>query len=120
MQLFRQASELAFAQARVKLSMTSIPSLNNWQAERAIPVVGYLLHWRRGIVFYMRVEQFGENSFACVRQFLRSGATDRRLSPLFPGSHACRVVLAERSLIHPRIQVRSAKPSLKFQMLQEH
>ena len=51
-QLFRQVSELAFAQARVKLFMISIPSLNNWQAERAIPDVGYLLYWRNAALSF--------------------------------------------------------------------
>lgn len=37
-QLLRTVSEQAFAQARAKLSLTAIPSLNDWLVARAEPV----------------------------------------------------------------------------------
>ena len=44
-QLARQVSEQAFAQARVKLASTAIPSLNDWLIARA-ESEGYLNRWR--------------------------------------------------------------------------
>jgi hypothetical protein len=43
-QLARQVTEQAFAQARVKLASTAIPSLNDWLIARA-ETDGYLTRW---------------------------------------------------------------------------
>ncbi|MDQ1834142.1 hypothetical protein [Massilia scottii] len=44
-ELLRMVSEQAFAQARAKLSLTAIPSLNDWLVERA-EQHGFVPRWR--------------------------------------------------------------------------
>ncbi|MDQ1831321.1 hypothetical protein [Massilia scottii] len=43
--MLRMVSEQAFAQARAKLSLTAIPSLNDWLVERA-EQHGFVPRWR--------------------------------------------------------------------------